>query len=61
MTERPWPPKKGLTTTSGYVVTREAFLGEVLSKLADQAAALTERLDALEECVAKLEELKPKK
>ncbi len=53
--------ERNIPPTKADVVTREAFLGEVLSKLADQAAALTERLDALEESVAKLEESKPKK
>jgi BMFP domain-containing protein YqiC len=52
---------RNIPPTKADVVTREAFLGEVLSKLAGQAAALTERLDALEEDVAKLEEPKPKK
>ena len=52
---------RNIPPTKADVVTREAFLGEVLSKLAGQVAALTERLDALEEGVAKLEEPKPKK
>ena len=52
---------RNIPPTKADVVTREAFLVEVLCKLAGQAAALTERLDALEEGVAKLEEPKPKK